>query len=152
MSPGLRTLLAMMSTGLFAIMTLAMLVVGLVTDYTIGSVILALFFGAIAVFSAYHTFLSFRASRQGDVPLGHGQDHARLLKLAARQSGRLTAEEAAIECRISRSQAEQLLDDLVNQGSADTWVSDSGAIVYVFRGLLEDEKESAEDPLKMLGP
>lgn len=150
MNTGLRTLLAVMATVLFAIMTLAMLVVAMVfSQYTVGAVVLALFFGALTTFSGYQSLLSFRSRNRNQ---GLGQEHSRLLKLAAHQSGRLTAEEAAIECRVSVQQAESLLDELVNQGTADTWVSDSGAMVYVFPGLLEDEKASAEDPMKLLEP
>lgn len=151
MPSGLRTLLLTLGTVLFAIMTMAMLILGLFYS-PIASVLLALVFGTLTVFFGYLSIQDFRQRQSGSVPSGLGQQHSRLLKLAAHQNGRLTAEEAAIECRISIEQAEALLEDLVNKGRADTWVSDSGALVYVFQGLLEDEKASAEDPMKFLDP
>lgn len=153
MSQNLRPLFFLSATILFAVMTFAMLVVGLVfSGYALAGLIFAILFGIVASYLGLLTLRSYRQASKGSVGTGLGQEHSRLLKLAAHQNGRLTAEEAAIECRVSVQQAEQMLDQLVNQGRADTWVSDSGAMVYVFQGLLEDEKSTAEDPMKMLEP
>ena len=153
MAPSPRTLAYTFGAVLFALMTFTVLVMGLIfSQYTIAALIVGITFGALTVFLARGAYSTFRDENRHRVPTGLGQEHSRLLKLAAHQQGRLTAEEAAIECRVSVQQAEQLLNDLVLQGRADTWVSDSGAMVYVFQGLLEGEKDTAEDPMKMLGP
>lgn len=144
-------MLSVLGALVFGLMTFAMLVVALITSYTIGGFLLALFFGAAGVFCGYVAFQQFRHRQDHMVMSGVGQEQSRILKLAEAEQGKLTAEQAAMECRISVQQAEALLDELVNQGHAETWVSDGGSMVYVFRGLLED-KSSAEDPMKMLEP
>ena len=153
MPDGCRNVVAPLSAVVFSIMTFSMLVVGLIFgDQLWIAILLALFFGGIAALSGLITFRDFQARRSGGSMSGLGQEESRILRLAASQKGRLTAEEAAMECHIGVAQAERLLEELVLQGRADTWVSDSGSLVYVFPGLLEDEKSSAEDPMKMLGP
>ncbi len=146
-----KTLLGALSTLVFTLMTFAMLLVGLIFSEQMWlAVLLAFFFGGIAAFSGV---IAFKAAREaGSSVSGLAQERSRILKLAAHQKGKLTAEEAAMECRIPIDQAQALLDDLVINGRADTWVSDGGSLVYVFRGLLEDDKATAEDPMKMLDP
>lgn len=151
MSTGLKTLLGGLSALVFTLMTFAMLVLGLIVgDQMWVALLLALFFGGIAALSA---LIALRARAESGPSLsGLAQERSRILKLAAHQQGRLTAEEAAMECRIPIDQAQALLDELVVNGRADTWVSDGGSLVYVFQGLLEDDKASAEDPMKLLDP
>ena len=150
MSDKVRVLLPILGTTIFAIMTLAMLIVALVTDYGVGAFLLALLFGGAMLFSAVTAFRHFR-QRQDEVMIsGLGQQKSRLIKIAAEENGRLTPEEAAMKSKISVQQAEALLDNLVDEGRAETWVTDGGSMVYVFRNLLEDDKSTAEDPLKQL--
>lgn len=150
MSDKLRYLLPILGTTIFAIMTLAMLIIALVTDYVVGAFLLALLCGGATLFFAVSAFRHFR-QRQDEVMIsGLGQQKSRLLKIAAEENGRLTPEEAAMKSKISVQQAEALLDKLVDEGRAETWVTDGGSMVYVFRNLLEDDKSSAEDPLKQL--
>lgn len=152
MPDNIRTFAALFGTIVFGLMTLAMLLVALLMSTLAGS-FLALVFGALTVFSALVLLRSFREQSTGLEGSGVGrQERSRILKLAAHNDGRLTAEEAAVECNLSVEQAQFLLDNLVENGSADTWVSDSGSMVYVFRGLLEDDKATAEDPMKLLEP
>lgn len=152
MGERLRLLLPLFGAILGAIMTFAMLVVALIfSDMAIGATILAILFGLGAAFCGVLAFQQFRHRQDNLLVSGMGQEKNRILKLAEREEGYLTAEEAAMECHISVQQAEALLDDMVNQGRAETWVSDGGSMVYVFRNFLED-KESAEDPLKVLEP
>lgn len=152
MKSGLRTLLPLFGTVVFSIMTFLMLLTALIfAEQMWISILLAILFGGGALFLGLQTLGALRSRRDSGVS-GLGQERSRLLKLASHQKGRVTAEEAAMECRIPVQQAQALLDQLVNQGTADTWVSDNGSMVYVFRGLLEDEKDSAEDPMKLLEP
>ena len=146
-----KTLLGGLSALVFILMTIAMLLIALIFSGQMWlPVLLALFFGGIAAFSGV---IAVNSARQAGPSLsGLAQERSRILKLAAHQQGKLTAEEAAMECRIPIDQAQALLDDLVINGRADTWVSDGGSMVYVFRGLLEDDKATAEDPMKMLDP
>ncbi len=152
MPDNLRTFAALFATIVFALMTVAMLVVALLMAPLAGS-FFALVFGGLTLFSGLVLFKSFRQGRTGLEGSGVGrQEQRRILNLANHSAGRLTAEEAAVECNLSVEQAKLLLDNLVQQGAADTWVSDSGSMVYVFQGLLEDDKATAEDPMKLLEP
>ena len=107
-------------------------------------------FGGLAGFLGLLTFKSFQAQSRGAIPRGMAQEQQRVLRLAAHKNGRLTVEEVAMECRVPVDQAKALLDALVLQGTANNWVTDSGGMVYVFQGLLEDDKDTAEDPMKFL--
>lgn len=150
MSNRLSSFAALFGTIVFGIMTLAMLIVALVMSPWMGTVF-ALVFGALTLFSLLVLFRGFQSRSTGLEGSGLGQqEEKRVLNLAAHSDGRLTAEETAVECNLSVEQAKFLLDNLVDKGSADTWIADSGSMVYVFRGFLEDDKDSAEDPMKLL--
>lgn len=153
MHKGCWTILPILGTVLFGIMTLAMLIVALMVEQVMIAVTFAVLFGAVTVFCAYSLGRQLRQrSEQGGLS-DLGQERTRVLRLARSRKGRLTAEEAALGCHISVVQAQALLDEMVMGGIADTWVSDGGVLVYVFRGLLEaDEKDTAQDPMKMLEP
>lgn len=151
MSRGLSKILTLVGTVLFGVMTLAMLVMALViSGQMLVAILLAILFGVLTVFCGYMALQLAGGDDTLDVS-GLSQERSRLLRFASSRKGRLTAEEAAMGCNLPVRQAQALLDDLVTQGSADTWVSDGGSLVYVFRGLLEaEEKASAEDPMKFL--
>ena len=142
----------MLGTVLFSIMTVAMLAMALIIDQTFAALLFAFFFGGIAAFSGLVAYRDFQERSSGVLLSGVGQEQSRIIKAAAHHNGRLTAEEAAMEGKVSVDRAQKLLDDLVNKGRADTWVSDSGSMVYVFQGLLDEDKASAEDPMKVLDP
>ncbi|MBA2661313.1 MAG: hypothetical protein H0U74_03410 [Bradymonadaceae bacterium] len=78
------------------------------------------------------------------------QEEHRVLALAAHNGGRLTVEEVAVHCHMPVDQSRRLLDGLVLNQVADTWISENGNLVYVFRGLLGSDKQSARDPFGML--
>ncbi len=143
-------MLPVLATLICSVMAFSLLVVALITEYTFGAVLFALLFGGGAVYTGLIAFRNFRHQQDNAILTGVGQEQSRILKLAAREEGRLTPEETAMECNLSVQQAETLLDDLVNQGRAETWVTDGGSMVYVFRNLTADAKDSAEDPMKML--
>lgn len=70
---------------------------------------------------------------------------AEILRLAAREGGRLTANEVATFLAISPEAAKTALDDLMTRDFADIAVSERGVLVYVFheKGLPND-KQSAK--------
>lgn len=153
MANSARHLLPIAGAVIGALMTFAMLLVALLTDHTIGGLLFAILFGVGSLYAAFMAFQQFRHQQDRAALAGVGeQERRRVLKLAAREEGYLTAEETAMDCNISIQQAEALLDDLVEQGSAQLQVSESGSMVYVFPNLLEDDKTTAEDPMKMLEP
>ena len=145
---GIQQLLAIIGIVLFGILSLAMLLMALFTEQTFFPLLMALVFLALAGFSGFQAFTNLR----GRIDLSSmGEERSRILRFAASRNARLTAEEAALGCHLSVAQARALMDDMVINGSADTWVSDGGNLVYVFRGLLDEaEKASAEDPMGFL--
>lgn len=152
MPRGLPTLLTLFGAAVFALMTVATLIVGLVMEGGLVALLISLIFGALAIGCTVAGFRQLRAHHRPDIK-SLTQERSRLLRLAASREGKLTAEEAAIGCNISVAQAEALLDDLVMQGTADTWISDGGSLVYVFRGLLDtNAKDTAQDPMAFLDP
>ncbi len=132
----------------FGIMTVVMLALALIMS-PIFMVLMAILCGALTVFSALHLMQSLQERRPPSTS-GLTQERSRIVRIAAHQEGRITAEEASMKANIPVAQAEALLDELVADGRAENWVSDSGNMVYVFRGLLEDDKANAEDPMAFL--
>ena len=152
MPGGPKTLLAIFGAILFGLMTMSMLLMALVwSDQALVGFLMALIFGGLTFFSATIGVKGLRSAKQSTSALT--QERSRVLRLAASKQGRLTAEETALGAHISVQQAQAILDELVVQGTADTWISDNGRMVYVFGGLLgDDDKSSAEDPMKFLDP
>ncbi len=153
MPSGIKTLLSLFGAVLFSLMTLAMLIMGLVWgDQMVASILLALLFGGTAAFLTTIAVRSIRSPGRADTS-AMSQERARVLRLAASKQGRLTAEETALGAHISVQQAQALLDEMVIAGTADTWISDSGRMVYVFGSFVDGgDKLTAEDPLKLLDP
>lgn len=152
MPRGLLTLITIFGAFVSLVMTAATLIVGLAMDGGLAALLIGLIFGALAVGCTVASVRQLRATRGTDIK-SLTQERSRLLRLAQSRQGKLTAQEAALGCHISLAQAEALLDDLVIQGTADTWISDEGSLVYVFRGLLDSEaKQSAQDPMAFLDP
>jgi len=65
-----------------------------------------------------------------------------ILRFAAVQKGKITAEETAMQFSISVSQAKSVLESLVVKNVAELRVSDSGVLVYEIRGLNEDKERT----------
>lgn len=152
MSRGLLTVITFFGALVFFLMTIGTLLAGLALEVGLISLLISLAFFAISLGLTVAAVRQLRANTGPDLK-SLTQERSRLLRLAASRQGRLTIQEAAIGCHISIVQAEALLDDLVIQGTADTWISDDGTLVYVFRGLLDtDTKESAQDPMAFLDP
>ncbi len=57
---------------------------------------------------------------------------AEILRLAAREGGRLTAGDVAIAFALSPEEAKETLDALMTRDLADIAVSDDGVLVYLF--------------------
>ena len=71
-----------------------------------------------------------------------------ILEIAAKKGGRITPAEIAMESPLSAEEAQNILEILCKGGNAELQVTDSGALVYVFHGLLSDtEKATSKDPL-----
>ena len=71
----------------------------------------------------------------------------RVLALASSAKGRLTVAEVALLPGFDVDSARETLDRLCQKDVAVHAVSDGGAMVYVFDGLLPGEKETAQNPL-----
>lgn len=148
MNTGVQQILALIGIVLFGILTLAMLVMVLITKQVVFPLLAGLVFLVLTIASG---LIALRNLRDRTNLSTMGEERARIVRFARSRDGRLTAEEAAHGCSLSVIQARALLDDMVLQGSADTWVTDAGNLVYVLRGFLEaEERASAEDPMKFL--
>lgn len=111
---------------------------------------LALLFGGATVGGGFLSMRFIRGLLEGR-EMGSEQEEHRILSLASHKGGKLTVEEVSIHCHIPIEQSKRILDHMVRRNTADTWVSEGGALVYVFRGLLTtDDKETAEDPFASL--
>jgi hypothetical protein len=76
-----------------------------------------------------------------------GEREQRVLALASRSHGRLTVAEVALLPGFDVDSARETLDRLCHKEVARHMVSDAGAMVYAFDGLLPGDKETAQDPL-----
>lgn len=85
--------------------------------------------------------------QQGSPPAAdEAERERRVLRLAEREDGRVTIPEAAARCNMTIGEAKATLDRLVLHDVAEIQVSESGVLVYVFRGFLSDkDKASATD-------
>ncbi len=71
---------------------------------------------------------------------------ARVLALAEARGSRLTVDEVAAHCHLSRAESKRLLDKLTVDNAAEMDVTDGGVLVYTFPGLLSPaEKRTARD-------
>ncbi|RAL24889.1 hypothetical protein DL240_01385 [Lujinxingia litoralis] len=145
---------ALLGAPLFALLTLSMIALGLLdSDQAVAATIAALIFAALTLVLSIVAVRGIRQSRENATVDELSQEENRILRYAQHKEGRLTVEEAALGCHLSVDQAQELLDRLVMRGSADTWPSEAGSLVYVFRGLGdEQDKLSAEDPFLHLEP
>lgn len=72
----------------------------------------------------------------------------KILTAIARAGGRVTPFELAAETDLGVEEARGYLDRLCELGMGELHVTDSGSLVYVFRGSLSDvDKASARSPL-----
>ncbi len=151
MSDQLRFFLAVAATIVLSIMTVAMLLVALVwSSQAIGAFILALLFGVGTIFSAVFSYRFFQHRGSQNLVETVGRVEPKILKLAASEGGRLSAEKTAMQLNISVAQAESALEQLTNQGTAEMQVSGSGAMIYEFPNLLEAEQDDDTDPMEAL--
>jgi len=67
-----------------------------------------------------------------------------ILQLASQHGGRLTADEVAMQTRLSLEEARQKLENMQEAGHAHLEVSSQGAIVYLFPSLLPNGKTGGE--------
>lgn len=111
---------------------------------------LALLFALVTAGGGFYSIRVVRGMLEGR-EMGADQEEHRILSLASHKGGKLTVEEVSIHCHIPIEQSKRILDNMVRRNTADTWVSEGGSLVYVFRGLLTaDDKETAEDPFASL--
>lgn len=92
-----------------------------------------------------------RVARRRDRALAAGDEQAerlRLLALARKQGGHLTALEVMSLTGMELARAERLLDGLCREGLAEHRVAEDGTLVYRVKGLLgAAEKERARSVL-----
>lgn len=108
-----------------------------------GAVVGAFVFTSIAPVGA--GIWLWRVARRRDRALAAGGDHAdrlRLLALARKHDGHLTATEVMSLTGMELARAEGLLDGLCRDGLAEHRVAEDGTIVYRVKGLL-DAREKA---------
>ncbi|MFU8802685.1 MAG: hypothetical protein ACNA8W_02650 [Bradymonadaceae bacterium] len=148
---GCLGVLALLSTAFSALMFLVFMgQVFFGAENIVLMLAMAALFAVIGTGSGFLTLRIFKESFGGK-GFNTDQEEHRILTLASHKGGKLTAEEVSIHCHLTIDQSKRLLDSMVMKNTADTWISDGGSMVYVFRGLLTtDEKESAEDPFASL--
>ena len=79
--------------------------------------------------------LSLRRSRPSPRPPAP-DPQTEVLKIARRQSGRVTPALVAVDSALSVAEAERALDDMVRGGNAAMVVADDGRVEYEFREFL----------------
>ncbi|MBX7152404.1 hypothetical protein K1X84_12235 [bacterium] len=94
-------------------------------------------------FTGLIVFRLFRKKRQHEEEMNLWLESS-ILKFAALNQGKITAEETAMEFHIGVAQSKSILEEMVIKGIAELRVTDNGTLVYVFSGL-NDDKESAEN-------
>jgi hypothetical protein len=65
-----------------------------------------------------------------------------ILRFSARQNGRITAQETAMELSVSVMKAKEALEQLVTKGMAEVLVSDAGDVIYQIRGIGQDKSKA----------
>jgi hypothetical protein len=76
-------------------------------------------------------------------PLASSVEHERrVLQLAESEHGRVTIPEVATHCAMTIEESKHELHQLVLQGVAEIYVTDSGVPVYVFPGFMSDEEKA----------
>lgn len=69
----------------------------------------------------------------------------KILRLAKKRNGSLTPLELAMETSLSVEEAKQQLESWANQGVVTIKISESGALIYHFTGMVsEQERQSAQ--------
>ncbi|SER33142.1 hypothetical protein SAMN04487944_10352 [Gracilibacillus ureilyticus] len=63
-----------------------------------------------------------------------------ILKLAEQRNGSLTAVELAMDTELSLGEAKAKLDKWANEGYVTIKISDSGALIYQFNGIISNEE------------
>lgn len=105
---------------------------------------LVVFFGGTCLAGGYLARRMFRGPR----PVATPAAEQRVLALAARVGGRVTAAEVTARCGLSLADSRAVLDRLVSQGAAELRVAEDGTMVYAILGLLTPEaKAKADDVL-----
>ncbi|MFC4402254.1 hypothetical protein [Gracilibacillus xinjiangensis] len=74
-----------------------------------------------------------------------------VLKLAEKRNGSLTAVELAMDTDLSLEEAKAKLDDWANKGFVTIKVSESGAIIYFFNGIISSEERKMAKGVSELG-
>jgi hypothetical protein len=107
---------------------------------------LMVFFGGTA-YGGYRLLRHGFARAGATAALDPREREQRVLVLASSAKGRLTVAEVALLPGFDIDSARETLDRLCQKDVAVHAVSDGGAMVYVFDGLLPGEKETAQNPL-----
>ncbi len=95
-------------------------------------------FGFAGVLPAVKGFLSLRqlsASARLNAP-APPDPQTQVLRIARRQSGRVTPALIAVDTTLSVAEAERTLDEMVRAGHASMTVADDGRVEYEFREFL----------------
>ncbi len=98
----------------------------------LGAVGMELFVGCAGVALAWFNL----RRRAGDPLTAAEAAEQRLLAAARAHGGRITIAAAALDARITVADARERLSHLHRQGIADVELTDSGEMVYLFRGIV----------------
>ncbi len=145
------SLITMIFGGLLALFSSLLVVVASV-DLVTGSADTepSVLWGILVFFSLTTALGGYLAvkSRQRRIRKRRDRREKKILKAIARAGGRVTPFELAAETDLSVDKAREYLDRLCELGMGELHVTDSGSLVYVFRGSLsEADKATARSPL-----
>lgn len=93
-------------------------------------------------FTGIIVFRLFRKKRQHQEAMNVWLESS-ILKFAAFNQGKITAEETAMEFHIGVARSKSILEEMVVKSIAELRVTENGTLVYVFSGL-NDDKEKTE--------
>ena len=150
MPPQLRYMLPAAGAIVFALTALSGLLIGLVMDAALGGILTAVLFGVATVLCAILAFRNFQDGASHATVETVGRVESKILKLAAAEGGRLTAEQTAMDLNLSVAQTKAALEQLTNQGVVDMHISGSGGMIYEFPNLLEADEDPDQDPMEAL--
>lgn len=65
-----------------------------------------------------------------------------ILRFSAKQGGKITAQETALELSVSVLQAKEALELMVTKGIAEVLISETGDVIYQIRGIGQDKSKA----------
>lgn len=87
-------------------------------------------------------------SKHASAAVAEASVEHRVLQAAKKLRGKVTPATLAIETGLSLDDCQASLDEMVEEGVAETWVTDGGNLVYAFSAFVDPtDRLTARDPL-----